>query len=80
MAQAVDLFRGENMELQDVGSCHLVAPSSQEPRGVEWRLEAAGSGLCLNSQPSFGQPWAGCLSDDKAALTAPLVDLASGSS
>ena len=63
------------MELQDVGSCHLVAPSSQEPRGVEWRLEAAGSGLCLNSQP-----WAGCLSDDKAALTAPLLDLASGSS
>lgn len=68
------------MELQDVGSCHLVAPTSREPCGVEWRLEAAGSGLRLGSQPGFGQPQAGCPSDDKAALTAPLLDLASGSS
>lgn len=38
---AVDLFRRENVELQDVGSRHLVAPTSLEPRGVELRLEAA---------------------------------------
>lgn len=37
---AVDLFRRENMELQDVGS-RLVAPTSLEPHGVELRLEAA---------------------------------------
>lgn len=68
------------MELQDVGSCHLVAPTSWDLRGGEWRLEAASSGLCLSSQFGFGQPRGGCPSDAKAALTALLLDLASGSS
>lgn len=68
------------MELQDVGSCHLVAPTSWELRGGEWRLEAASSGLRLSSQSGFGQPRGGCPSDAKAALTALLLDLASGSS
>lgn len=40
-AQAADLC-GEQLELQDVGSCHLVASASLELHGLELRLEAAG--------------------------------------
>lgn len=46
VAQAVGLFREEKMELQDIGSLHLVAPASLEPRGTQSRTGSCVMGLC----------------------------------
>lgn len=46
MAQAVGLFRDEKVELQGIGSLHLVAPASLEPRGTQSRTGSCVMDLC----------------------------------
>lgn len=46
VAQAAGLFREENVELPDIGSLHLVAPASLEPRGTQSRTGSCVMGLC----------------------------------
>lgn len=54
VGRAVDLFREEKRELQDVGSLHLEAPVSLEPRGVELSTGAGFNGSAPCSLPAVG--------------------------
>lgn len=75
VGQAVDLFREEERELQDVGSLHLVVSASLEPCGVELSTEAVFNKSAPYSLPGCGWQRLLYLSDDKATLAVPSPSL-----